>query len=157
MPKLTLIVFSGDFDKAFVSLLLGSRAAAEGWDVAMFFTFWGLGIIRDPKKAISKEDRVERTFDKKVPRGADDLLLSQMDMFGLGTSKMKKRMSEKKMLTIREMMREAKEFGVRFLACSIPMEIMGIRKEEFVEEVDDICSVGDYLEEAKDADVNLFI
>ncbi len=156
MQKLTLVVFSGDFDKAFISLLLGSRAAAEGWDVTMFFTFWGLGVIRDPKKMVEKRG-VDRSFDKKLARGADDLRLSQSDLFGLGTSMMKRRMSEKRMLTIREMMAEAKEFGVKLLACGIPMEIMGVRREEFVDEVDGVCSVGDYLQEAKEADVNLFI
>jgi peroxiredoxin family protein len=77
-------------------------------------------------------------------------------MMGLGTSMMKRRMSAKNVLSVREMMKEAKEFGVRFLACSLPMELMGIQSEELVEEIDEICSIGKYLEEAKDADVNLF-
>jgi peroxiredoxin family protein len=157
LPKLTLVVFSGDFDRAFVAFTIASRAAAEGWDVLMLFTFWGLGIVRDPNRSVPKKTEAEKVFDAALAKGADDLRLSQMNMPELGTTMMKEQMSAKNMLPIREMMREAKEFGVRFLVCNIPMELMGIRKEEFVDEVDDICSVGRYLEEAKNADLNLFI
>ncbi len=157
MPKLALVVFSGELDRAFVAFTIASRAAAEGWDVLMFFTFWGLGIVRDPNRSVQKTTEVEKMFDAALPRGADDLRILQMKMPELGTTLMKEQMSAKKMLPIREMMREAKEFGVRFLVCNIPMELMGIRKEEFVDEVDEICSVGRFLEEAKDADLNLFI
>ncbi|MDD1773508.1 MAG: DsrE/DsrF/DrsH-like family protein [Methanomassiliicoccales archaeon] len=157
MPKLTLVVFSGDFDRAFVAFTIASRAAAEGWDVLMLFTFWGLGIVRDPNRMVPKTAEAEKAFDSALARGADDLRLSQASMADLGTTMMKEQMSAKKMLPIREMMKEAKEFGVKFLVCNIPMELMGIRREEFVDEVDEVCSVGRYLEEAKDADVNLFI
>lgn len=158
MPKATIVLFSGDLDRAFAAFLIASRAAAEGWDVVMLFTFWGLSVIRDPnKKAPKKKEFAPRMFDMMMPKGANDLRLSRMHMLGLGTSMMKKRMSAKKLLTIREMIKEAKEFGVRFFACTVPMEIMGIQREEIIDEVDEFCSVGKYLDEAKNADVNLFI
>lgn len=156
MTKLTLVVFSGELDKAVAAFLIASRAAVEGWDVVMIFTFWGLGIIRDPDRKVKKKVTAEKVFDMAMPRGADDLQLSQMKMLGLGTSMMKGRMKAKNVLTVREMMKEAKEFGVRFLACGLPMELMGIQSEELVQEIDEVCGIGRYLEEAKDADVNLF-
>lgn len=157
MPKLTMAVFSGDMDRAIASFLIASWAAVEGWDVTMFFTFWGLGIIRDPAKKVTKKVRAEKTFDFFLPKGADDLKLSQMHMLGFGTSMMKKRMTAKNMLSVREMMKEAKEFGVKFIACNLPMELMGIKEEELVEEIDETCSVGRFLQESKDADMTLFI
>jgi len=157
LPKLTLVVFSGELDRAFVALTIASRAAAEGWNVIMLFTFWGLGIVRDPDKAVPKTDEAEKMFDSALASGADDLKLSRIGMPDSATTTMKEQMRAKNMLPIRDMMREAKEFGVRFLVCNIPMELMGIHKEEFVDEVDEICSVGRYLDEAKDADLNLFI
>lgn len=156
MTKLTLVVFSGELDKAVAAFLIASRAAVEGWDVVMIFTFWGLGIIRDPERKVRKKVAAEKVFDLAMPRGADDLHLSRMNMLGLGTSMMKGRMKAKNVLTVREMMKEAKEFGVRFLACGLPMELMGIQGGELVQEIDEICGIGRYLEEAKDADVNLF-
>jgi len=156
LPKLALVIFSDDLDRAIAAFLIASRAAVEGWEVKVFFTFWGLSIVRDPKKRIKKKGS-EKLFDRMMPLGADGLKLSHMHMLGLGTSQMKKRMTEKKMLPLREMMREAKEFGVHFAACSLPMELMGFSKNEFIDEVDEVCSVGDYLEEAEGADLNLFI
>ncbi|MDD1767795.1 MAG: DsrE/DsrF/DrsH-like family protein [Methanomassiliicoccales archaeon] len=152
-----MVVFSGELDRAFVAFTIASRAAAEGWNVIMLFTFWGLGIVRDPDKAVTKTTEVEKMFDSALARGADDLKLLRIDMLDSATTMMKEQMKAKNMLSIRDMMREAKEFGVRFLVCNIPMELMGIRKDEFVDEVDEVCSVGGYLEEAKDADLNLFI
>jgi len=157
MPKLTLVAFSDDLDRAIAGFLIASRAAVEGWEVIMFFTFWGLAIVRDPKKRVRKEERSERMVASMLPHGPEELTLSRMHMLGLGTSMVKKRMSSKKMLSVGEMMKEAKEFGVRFVACALPMEILGIRREELVDEIDEVCSVGDYLREAKDADLNLFI
>ncbi len=157
MPKLTMVVFSGELDRAFVAFTIASRAAAEGWEVIMLFTFWGLGIVRDPKKAVAKTSVAESAFDAAIARGADDLRLARIGIPDSATEMMKAQMKAKNMLPIREMMKEAKEFGVKFLVCNIPMELMGIKREEFVEEVDGVCSVGQYLEEAKDAEVNLFI
>jgi peroxiredoxin family protein len=157
LPKLTLVVFSDELDRAIAAFLIASRAAAEGWEVVMLFTFWGLAILRDPDKKVKGKVGIEKRIDASLPRGADELRLTHMHMLGLGTAAMKKRMDQKKVLPVREMMKEAKEFGVRIVACSLPMELMGIRREEMVDEVDDVCSVGDYLEEAKDADVNIFV
>lgn len=156
MPKLTLVVFSGDLDKAVAAFLIASRAAVEGWEVVMLFTFWGLSVVRDPRKRVKRKAAAEKMFDLMLPSGAGDLQLSQMRMLGLGTSMMRKRMTAKNVLSVREMMKEAKGFGVRFLACALPMELFGVQKEELVDEVDEVCSIGRYLEEAKGAEVNLF-
>jgi peroxiredoxin family protein len=128
----------------------------EGWQVNVFFSFWGLAIIRDPKKRVEKTGSAE-FFDSNLPLGADELKLSHIEAAGMGTREFKERMTEKKIQSVKEMMREAKEFGVRFAACSLPMELMGFGREEFVDEVEEICSVNDFLESAKDSDLNLFI
>ncbi|MGD1061573.1 MAG: DsrE/DsrF/DrsH-like family protein [Methanomassiliicoccales archaeon] len=156
MPKLTLVLFSDDLDRAVAAFVIASRAAVEGWQVNVFFSFWGLAVIRDPNKRVEKGGAAE-LFNSRLPLGADDLKLSHLEATGMGTREFKERMEEKKVQSVKEMMREAKEFGVRFAACALPMELLGFGKEEFVDEVNEVCSVNDYLESAKDSDLNLFI
>ncbi|HVO78126.1 MAG TPA: DsrE/DsrF/DrsH-like family protein [Methanomassiliicoccales archaeon] len=156
MPKLTLVLFSDDLDRAVAAFVIASRAAVEGRQVNVFFSCWGLAVIRDPNKRTAKTGSAE-FFDGKMPVGADELKLKHIETSGMGTREFKERMTEKNVQSVREMMREAKEFGVRFAACSLPMEILGFGMEEFVDEVDELCSVNDYLESAKDSDLNLFI
>ncbi|MHC1608782.1 MAG: DsrE/DsrF/DrsH-like family protein [Candidatus Methanofastidiosia archaeon] len=158
MSKLTIIMFSGELDKAIAGSVLASGAAASGWDVTLFFTFWGLNIVRaGNKKALQKKDIMSKMFGAMMPKGADKLKLSKMNMVGLGTSIMKKRMKEKNVKNLYEMMQDAKELGAKFLVCDMSMDIMGLQKEEFIDEVDDIVGVGTYLKESKNSDVNLFI
>jgi len=158
MPKATIVMFSGDFDKALSAFVIATGAAAMGWEVTMVFTFWGINIVRDgKKKAPLKKDFTSKMFEFLMPRGANKLRLSRMHMAGIGTGMMKKRMKVKNVQSLREFIKDAKELGVKFLVCNLPMDIMGLQKEEFIDEVDDICSVSTYLKEAKDAELNLFI
>jgi len=158
MPKATIVIFSGDLDKALSAFVIATGAAAMGWEVTMVFTFWGINIVRDEKKkAPLKKDFTSKMFEFLMPRGAKQLRLSKMHMFGIGTAMMKKRMKVKNVQGLREFIKDAKELGVKFLVCNLPMDIMGLQKEEFIDEVDDICNVSTYLKEAKDAELNLFI
>jgi peroxiredoxin family protein len=158
MPKLSIVMFSGDMDKAMASMIIANGAAASGWDVTIFSTFWGTALFRDPnKKAPKPKDTMSKMFGMMLPNGPDKAKLSKMNMLGLGTSMMKSRMSAKKVKTLRGMMEDAKELGVRFLVCDLTMNIMGIQREEFSDIVDDFVGVGTYLSEAEKADVNLFI
>lgn len=158
MSKLSIVMFSGDLDKALASMIIANGAAASGWDVTIFYTFWGIAMLRDPKKKAPKpKDTMSKMFGMMLPNGPDKLKLSKMNMLGLGTSMMKGRMSAKKVQSLREMMKDAKELGVRFLICDLSMTIMGLQKEEFSDIVDDYVGVGTYLSEAEKAEVNLFI
>jgi peroxiredoxin family protein len=158
MSKATIVMFSGDLDKALAGLVIATGAAASGWDVTLFFTFWGINIVRDENKQPAKpKTMVEKMFGWMMPKGANKLKLSQMNMGGMGTSMMKKRMAEKKVNTLMEMMNDAKELDVKFLVCDMSMDIMGLQKEEFIDHVDEIVGVGTYLKESKDANLTLFI
>jgi peroxiredoxin family protein len=151
-------MFSGDLDKALAGFVIASGAAASGWEVTLFFTFWGINIVRDPnKQPKNPKTFVEKMFGWMMPKGTDKLKLSKMNMGGMGTSMMKKRMAEKKVKDLRGMIDDAKELDVKFLVCDMSMDIMGLQKEEFINEVDDIVGVGTYLKESKDANLTLFI
>ncbi|MCC7568719.1 MAG: DsrE/DsrF/DrsH-like family protein [Candidatus Methanofastidiosa archaeon] len=158
MTKMALIVFSGELDKALATFVLATGAAASGWDVTLFFTFWGINIVRSENKcALEKKDVMSKMFGAMMPKGCESLPLSNMHMMGLGTSMMKKRMKGKRVKSLKEMIADAKELGVKFLVCDMSMDVMGLQKEEFIDEVDEIVGVGTYLKEAKDAQVTLFI
>ena len=100
---------------------------------------------------------VEKMFGWMMPKGANKVKLSQMHMGGMGTSMMKKRMDLKKVKPLRDMIKDAKELGVKFLVCDMSMDIMGLQKEEFIDEIDDIVGVGTYLKASKEANLTLFI
>ena len=158
MAKATIVMFSGDLDKALAGFVIATGAAASGWDVTLFFTFWGINIVRDSnKKALEKKEMVEKMFGSMMPEGVEKLKLSKMNMGGMGTSMMKKRMKQKKVKSLKEMIQDAKELDVKFLVCDMSMDIMGLQKSEFIDEIDEIVGVGTYLKESKDANVTLFI
>ena len=96
-------------------------------------------------------------FESMMPRGADKLKLSKMNMGGMGTSMMKKRMKAKKINSLGEMIRDAKELDVEMLVCDMSMDLMGLQKGEFIDEIDELVGVGTYLKKSKDANVTLFI
>jgi len=158
MPKSTIVLFSGDLDKALAAMVIANGAAASGWDVTMFFTFWGLNILRHHrKKARKKKDFMSKMFGWMMAKGARKAKLSKMNMGGMGNWMMKKRMKAKKVQTLSEMMDDAHELDVKFLACDMSMDVMGLQKEEFIKQVDDIVGVGTYIKECKGADQTLFI
>ncbi|WP_455392545.1 DsrE/DsrF/DrsH-like family protein [[Eubacterium] cellulosolvens] len=158
MSKASIVMFSGDLDKALAGMVIATGAAASGWEVTLFFTFWGINIVRDEnKQAKNPKTFVEKMFGWMMPKGANRLKLSKMNMGGMGTSMMKKRMVLKKVKNLREMIKDAKELDVKFLVCDMSMDIMGLQKDEFIDEVDDIVGVGTYLKESKDANLTLFI
>ena len=158
MPKATIVMFSGELDKALAGFVIATGAAASGWDVTLFFTFWGINIVRDSnKKALESKDFMSKMFGAMMPNGTDKLKLSKMNMGGMGTSMMKKRMKQKNVKSLRGMIKDAKELDVKFLVCDMSMDIMGLQKSEFIEEIDEIVGVGTYVKESKGADMTLFI
>jgi NADPH-dependent 2,4-dienoyl-CoA reductase/sulfur reductase-like enzyme/peroxiredoxin family protein/rhodanese-related sulfurtransferase/TusA-related sulfurtransferase len=152
----TLVVFSGDFDKAMAAFIIANGAAAMGSNVTMFFTFWGLNILRRPEKIATRKTLVERMFGWMMPRGADRLTLSKMNMGGMGLAMMKGIMRRKHVAPLADMIASARRAGVRLVACSMSMDLMGIKREEMLDGVEE-GGVATYLDRAEAAAVNLFI
>ena len=152
----TIIVFNGDMDKVLASFVIANGALAMGRPVTMFFTFWGLTALRRHKKVKIKKTFMEKMFGAMLPRGSKKLKLSKMNMGGMGTKMMRKIMKDKNIDSLEDMMKKAMENGVKIVACSMSMDVMGIRPEELIEGVE-IGGVGTYLGDAEESNVNLFI
>jgi peroxiredoxin family protein len=157
--KKTIIVFSGDFDKAMAAFIIANGAAAMGDDVTMFFTFWGLNLLRKPKKVKvpGKKTFLQTMFGKMMPRGMGRLGLSKMNFCGLGAPLMKVVMKSQGAMMLDELLASALENGVKLVACTLSMDILGFKKEEMLDEVSDYVGVTAYLGEADEANINLFI
>lgn len=153
---MTLIVFDSDMDKVMAGFILANGAAAMGISVTMFFTFWGLAALR--KKADVKADKtaVEKMFGAMLPKGASNLGISKWNMGGMGAAMMKNVMKDKNVASLGELMHSAMKAGVKMIACSMSMDVMGIREEELVDGVE-VAGVGTYLGAAQDSGINLFI
>ncbi|QEK13360.1 hypothetical protein FQB35_14365 [Crassaminicella thermophila] len=154
--KKTIIVFSGDMDKVMASLIIANGAAAMGSEVTMFFTFWGLNTLRKAQKIKVKKDFMEKMFGWMMPRGAEKLGLSKMNFGGIGAKMMKSIMKKKNVNTLPELIESAQMMGVKMIACTMSMDVMGIKEEEIIDGVE-FAGVASYLGEADEANVNLFI
>jgi len=152
----TIIVFSGDLDKVLASFIIANGAAAMGRPVTMFFTFWGLTALRKAEKQPVKKTFIESMFGGMLPRGTDKLHLSRMNMGGMGTAMMKKIMNDKNIDSLETLMKKAMANGVKIIACTMSMDVMGIKKEELIDGVE-LGGVGAYLGDAEESNVNLFI
>ena len=155
--KVTLVMFSGELDKALAAFNIAIGAASSGMDVSMFFTFWGLNIIKKNEGALRSKGMMRKMLNIMNRGGARRLPLSKFHMFGLGRRMMSKLMKDSKVPTLESMMDMAKGMGVKFMACTTSMGIMGISKEAFIPGVDSYCGVATYLSEARDSKINLFV
>ncbi|SDR85119.1 NADPH-dependent 2,4-dienoyl-CoA reductase, sulfur reductase [Polaribacter sp. KT25b] len=152
----TIVVFSDDLDKALASFVIANGAASMGKRVTMFFTFWGLNVIKNANKPKVKKDTMGNMFSKMMPGHAGELSLSNMNMGGMGRLMMKWRMKDKHVDALETMIQVAQESGINMIACQMSMDIMGVDKEELLEGVH-IGGVANYLEEAEQSNLNLFI
>ena len=152
----TIIVFDGDMDKVLASFVIANGALAMGRPVTMFFTFWGLTALRRSNKVRVKKSFMEKMFGFMLPRGAARTKLSKMNMGGMGTAMMRGIMKDKNIDSLEDMMKKAMDAGVKIIACSMSMDVMGIHPEELIDGVE-IGGVGTYLGDAEESDVNLFI
>ena len=152
----TIIVFSGDLDKVLASFIIANGAAAMGRPVTMFFTFWGLTALRKEEKQPVKKTFMESMFGAMLPRGSKKLKLSRMNMAGMGTAMMKKIMNDKSVDSLETLIQKAMASGVKIVACTMSMDVMGIKEEELIDGVE-LGGVGAYLGDAEESNVNLFI
>ncbi|GLX65963.1 DsrE/DsrF/DrsH-like family protein [Paenibacillus glycanilyticus] len=152
----TMIVFSGDLDKAIASFIIANGAASSGKKVTMFFTFWGLNVIRRPEKIEVSKSLVGRMFGMMMPRGSRKLGLSRMNMMGMGTKMIRGVMKSNNVSSLEELIETAIAQGVEVVACQMSMDLMGIKQEELIDGVK-IAGVGYYLGQADQSGINLFI
>lgn len=152
----TLIVFSNDMDKALASFVIANGAASAGKAVTMFFTFWGLSVIKKPEKVSVRKDFMGSMFGFMLPKNSRRLSLSRMNFGGMGPKMMRFRMKRKNVDSVESMMDSAIKSGVRLIACQMSMDVMGVKAEELMEGVE-IGGVATYLERASRSQVNLFI
>lgn len=130
--RLVLGVMSGNLDYTLAAFIVALGAAASGMEVDMFFTFWATAALRDPKKT-TKKDMLGRMFGVMLPNGAGNLPLSKMQMMGIGPRMIKSVMKKHNTPSLKELMAQAAEFGVRIHVCTMSMELMGIAKEELID------------------------
>lgn len=152
----TMIIFDGDFDKAMASFIIANGALAMGNKVNMFFTFWGLNILRKTNAPAIKKDFISKMFATMMPKGASKLGLSKMNFAGLGSSMMKKVMKDKGVSSLEELIQDAIKNGVKIVACQMSMDVMGIIKEELIDGVE-IGGVATMLNDSDNSNMNLFI
>ena len=152
----TFVVFSGDLDKAIAAFIMANGAVAMGRKITVFFTFWGLNILRKAKKVRVRKNLIERMFGIMMPRGSKKLGLSRMNMGGMGAKMIRWVMKNKNVSSLEELMQNAIDHGVRIVACQMSMDIMGIRKEELIDGVE-LGGVATFLGSCETSDATLFI
>ncbi len=152
----TLIMFSDDLDKALATFVLANGAAATGHKTTIFFTFWGLNTIKKVKKPKVQKDIFGKMFGMMLPSDSLKLHLSKMSMFGIGDKMMRHIMKMKKIDSLESLRQQALDSGVEFIACQMSMDVMGVKREELLDEVT-VGGVATYMERAENANVNLFV
>ena len=152
----TIVLFSGELDKALAAMVIANGAAAMGKKVSIFCTFWGLNALRKDQSVKVEKTFVESMFGMMMPRGAEKLPLSRMQMGGAGKAMMVKVMKDKNVDSLPSLMKQAREMGVEFIACTMSMDVMGIKREELIDGIE-FGGVATYLAESEDAGLTLFI
>jgi peroxiredoxin family protein len=156
--QLSMVVFSGDLDKILAALIISTGAAAYDMKVKLFFTFWAISALRDPKKSGKGKNLMEKLFGMMLPRGAGKVKLSNMNMGGMGTAMIKGIMKKHKVASLPEMFKTAGELGVEINICEMSMNLMGFKKEEMIDYPGmNICGVATFLSDAQESRIQLFI
>jgi len=156
--KISMIVFSGDLDKALASFIIATGSVAMGMDAVMFFTFWGTPMMRDKNKNAGGKDLMGNMFGAMLPKGVDQTKLSKMNMGGMGTAMMKSLMKKKNIASLPEMIKMAGELGVKIYVCEMSMGLMGFKREEMIDYPGiEFCGVAKFLEEAANSKIQLFM
>ncbi|MCM1565453.1 MAG: CoA-disulfide reductase [Dehalobacter sp.] len=151
----TLIVFEQNMDKALASFIIATGAASMGKEVTMFFTFWGLNILKKYDAPKVSKDSLEKAFGIMMPRGPRKLPISNMNMGGMGARMIKYVMKKKNVDSLEELLHNAMKMGIKIVACSMSMDVMGIKKEELIDGVE-IGGVATMLAKSEESNLNLF-
>jgi peroxiredoxin family protein len=153
--RVTMVVFSGDLDRVIASLVIATGAASMGLEVSMFFTFWGLAALKKERRLAGK-NLLEKAFSVMTPAGIGGLGVSKMNFAGAGALMLRKMMKDKDVASVEELFAMAREMGVRVVACTMTMDIMSVKEEELIDDVE-LGGVATYLGDASDSKVTLFI
>ena len=155
--KLTMVVFSGDFDRALAAFILATTAASMDMDVTMFFTFWGLNIIKKNEGPIKSQGVMRKMLNFMNRGGTKRLKLSKFNMLGAGTWMMKELMKDIKHPSLDELITMAHDMGVKLVACTTSCGVMGLPEDSFRAEVESLAGAAYFLDEARTSKVTLFI
>ncbi|QOS88950.1 MULTISPECIES: DsrE/DsrF/DrsH-like family protein [Bacillales] len=154
--RTTIVLFSGDYDKAMAAYIIANGAAAYDHEVTIFHTFWGLNALRKDEPVSLKKGFLEKMFAKMMPRGSDKMGLSNMNFAGMGPKMIKHVMKKHNAMSLPNLIELAQEQDVKLIACTMTMDLLGLQKEELMDGIE-YAGVAAYLAEAEDGNVNLFI
>ncbi|WP_027964400.1 DsrE/DsrF/DrsH-like family protein [Halalkalibacillus halophilus] len=154
--KTNIILFSGEYDKAMAAYIIANGAAAYDHDVTIFHTFWGLNTLRKDEKLMPKKSFMEKMFGKMMPRGAEKLPLSNMQFGGVGPKLIKSVMKKHNAMPLKDLVSMAQEQDVTLLACTMTMDLLGIKEEELLDNIE-LGGVAAYIAEGEEGAINLFI
>ncbi|WP_068776985.1 DsrE/DsrF/DrsH-like family protein [Paenibacillus sp. FJAT-26967] len=154
--RTTIVLFSGELDKAIAAFIIANGAAAYDHEVTIFFTFWGLNTLRKDEAVNVKKGFLEKAFGWMMPRGPEKLGLSKMNFAGMGPQMIKHVMKKHNALSLPQLIELAQEQGVKLVACTMTMDLLGLQKEELIDDIE-YAGVAAYLGDANEAKVNLFI
>lgn len=154
--KTTIILFSGDYDKAMAAYIIANGAAAYDHEVTIFHTFWGLNALRKEQIIPVKKGFLEKMFSKMMPRGADKMGLSKMHFAGFGPKLIKNVMKKHNAMPLPQLIDMAIEQDIKLVACTMTMDLLGLQQEELLDHIE-YAGVAAYLADAEDGNVNLFI
>jgi peroxiredoxin family protein len=156
--KLSMVVYSGDFDSLLAAFVIATGSAAMFEKVTMFFTFWAIASLRDPKKTPPPKNIIARMFGWMLPKGTPKLKLSKMHMAGAGTLLMKHLMKKKNIMSLEQLIKTAADSGVQIYICEMSMDLMGLTKEEMIDYPNlKLAGVAKFLQEAGTSKASLFI
>lgn len=154
--RTTIVLFSGDYDKAMAAYIIANGAAAYDHEVTIFHTFWGINALRKQGPVIVQKGFLERMFAKMMPRGAEKLGLSKMQMLGMGPKMIKHVMNKHNALTLTQLIEMAQEQDIKLVTCTMTMDLLGLQQEELLDGIQ-YAGVAAYLADAEEGNVNLFI
>ncbi|MBT2714405.1 DsrE/DsrF/DrsH-like family protein [Bacillus sp. ISL-57] len=154
--RTTIILFSGDYDKAMAAYIIANGAAAYDHEVTIFHTFWGLNALRKDEQVSLKKGLLEKMFAKMMPRGSDKMRLSNMNFAGMGPKMIKHVMKKHNAMSLPNLIELAQEQEIKLIACTMTMDLLGLQQEELLDGIE-YAGVAAYLAEAEDGNVNLFI
>lgn len=154
--RTTIILFSGDYDKAMAAYIIANGAAAYDHEVTIFHTFWGLNALRKEENIQVEKTFMEKMFSKMMPKGADKLGLSKMHFAGFGPKLIKDVMKKHNAMTLPQLIEMAQEQDIKLVACTMTMDLLGLKQEELLNNIE-YAGVAAYLADAEEGNVNLFI
>ena len=154
--RTTIVLFSGDYDKAMAAYIIANGAAAYDHEVTIFHTFWGINALRKQEPVAVNKGFLEKMFAKMMPRGAEKLGLSKMQMLGMGPKMIKHVMNKHNALTLTQLVEMAQEQDIKLVTCTMTMDLLGLQKEELLDGIQ-YAGVAAYLADAEEGNVNLFI